>query len=147
MAADPPCPWELWPLRNMGFAGRTQFFKKCNPQINIVSENCRGDRDPPMLLLYGLSTYCVFPPDPKRIENFCHVHKDFYLLGQLMHLFSQGLRQQSDSKVHCACERRGPGPLHGKDTGGRTSNSGTRLSPSDFLPKKILAEKPGIIYK
>lgn len=41
----------------------------------------------------------------------------------------------------------GPGPLHGKGTGGRTSKSGKRLSPSDFLPKEILAEKPGIIYK
>lgn len=66
ISADPSCPWELWPLRNMGFARGTQFFNNCNPQINIVTEELQGDRDPPMFLLYGLSTFCVLPPDPKR---------------------------------------------------------------------------------
>lgn len=41
----------------------------------------------------------------------------------------------------------GPGSLHGKGSEGRISKSSPRLRPPDFPPKKILAEKPGIIYK
>ena len=54
------------PIRNVGFAGGTQFPSWCNPQTDISAEALQEDRDPPMLLLYGLSTFWVFPHTPKR---------------------------------------------------------------------------------
>lgn len=92
VAADPPCPWELWSLRNTGFAGGTQFFKEFNPQKNIVTEELQGDRDPPMLLLYGLSTFCVFPPDPNKNIKLLPWSWGFLPPGPIIAPFQSGFK-------------------------------------------------------
>lgn len=121
-------PSETWGSQRRGGGW---FPSWCNPQKDASADGLKGDLQP----CRGSTLSGCSLPLPKGKENFCHDHEYFFLLGQLLHLFSQDLRQRSDSKVHGTRERRGP------------RSSSARLSPLDFLPKKILAEKPGIIYK
>lgn len=147
-AADPPCPCELSSHGKHGVhRGGDDFPAGATPKKTSAQRRCRGIATLPRSFCQGSALSGCSLLLPKGKENFCDDHEYFFLLGQLLHLFSQGLRQRSDSKVHGAHERRGPGLLWGKGTGGRTSKSSARLSPPDFLPKKILAEKPGIICK
>lgn len=120
---DLPCPWELLPHQKRGVCKGGHSFPS-------AQRHCRGIVTLPCSFCMVSALSGCSLPLPKGKENFCRDHEYFFLLGQLLHLFSQGLRQQSDSKVHGACERRGPRSPPREGHGGQDQQKRRKIESS-----------------